>query len=118
MTAVITEQAARGSRRGGFRRIPGTFVIFAAAVVVMLGVWLLLALMYSGIGGGQNIAEARRVIAAVTSTRATTGPLQVQAILATPEYFAVTDRSGEFLQPRTSRKPGDAHGHATGLRCL
>ena len=77
---------------------PKTVTVFAAAVALMVGAWLLLAFLYSGIGGGQNVAEARGVISAVTSTRATSGSLDVQAILATSEYFNVTDRSDEIFK--------------------
>lgn len=97
MTAANSGLGGAGILRSGIRLPSSTLVVFAVAVVLMLGAWLLLALLYSGIGPGRNVAEARRVISAVTSTRATSGKLEVQAILGTPEYFSVTDRGDEFF---------------------
>lgn len=96
-TTATTGSVAVGIGRLGFGRPSSTFVVFAVAVGVMLGVWLLLALLYSGIGGGRNVVEARGVISAVTSTRASSGNFEVQGILATAEYFRVTDRSDELF---------------------
>ena len=86
---------ARVSPRGF--RIRSTLLPFSAALVVMLGAWALLAVLYSGIGGGPNILEARGVISAVTSTSAKAGNLEVQGILATPEYFRVSGRGDELF---------------------
>ena len=95
--ATISTQPGAGIGRFGFRRPSSTSVVFLAAIALMLAAWLLLAFVYSGIGGGQNVVEARRVISAVTSTKASSGTLEVQGVLATPEYFSVTDRSDEFF---------------------
>lgn len=81
-----------------FGRVPPSVVVPIAVVGAMIGVWVLLALLYSGIGSGYSIDDARRVIAAVTSSRAQEGSLEVQGILATPEYFQVTDRGDQFFK--------------------
>lgn len=100
MSSISTARSRSGGAGAGrFRlwRTSGTWLVFVGALALMLGVWLLLALLYSGIGGGRNVVEARRVISSVTSTRATSGAMEVQGILATPEYFEATDRSDEFF---------------------
>lgn len=81
-----------------FRRIPLTVVVPLVVIAAMLGVWVLLALVYSGLGTGRNVDDARRVIAAVTSSRVQSGELEVQGILATPEYFSVADRANEYFK--------------------
>jgi cytochrome c-type biogenesis protein len=78
--------------------MPGATTVFVASLAILLAAWVLLALLYSGIGGGTNVAEARRVISSVTSSRAVSGQLDIQAIVATPEYFRVTDRSDEIVR--------------------
>ena len=97
MASVSTQSSVAGISRFGFRRPSGTSLVFLAAIALMLGAWFLLAFIYSGIGGGQNIVEARSVISAVTSTQASSGTLEVEGVLATPEYFSVTNRSDEFF---------------------
>lgn len=81
-----------------FRRVPPSVLIPLAVVGAMIGVWALLALLYSGIGSGYSVDDARRVIAAVTSSRAISGSLEAQGILATPEYFSVTDRADQYFK--------------------
>lgn len=97
MAAADTSPGRVGLRGVSLRPPPTTIVVFASAVAILLVAWLLLAVLYSGIGGGTDVVDARRVISAVTSTRATSGSLEVQGVLATPEYFSVTDRSDEFF---------------------
>ena len=59
--------------------------------------WVALALIFSGLGGGTSAAQAQRVIASLSSTVATQGKLESRAVLATADYFRVTDRgSGIF----------------------
>jgi cytochrome c-type biogenesis protein len=97
MTTARVKPSAPGLGRIELRLPSSTWVLFASAVAVMMLAWLLLALIYSGIGGGQNIADARRVISSVTSTQVSSGSFDVQGIVATPEYFTVTDRADEFF---------------------
>lgn len=97
-TDVATEGASQGGvRRPVFRRVPPHILVAALTVVAMLGIWFVLALLYSGIGGGKSVSDVRGVMTAVTSTKATSGGLSIQAILATPEYFAVADRGDGFF---------------------
>lgn len=83
-------------------RLPQPFsrsaIVFGVTITGLLGLWAGLAVLYAGIGSGRNVADARGVIAAVTSTQATAGNLDIRAILATDEYFKVTDRSREFFK--------------------
>jgi cytochrome c-type biogenesis protein len=81
---------------GGWRPSMTTLV-FAGATLAMLLTWGLLALIYSGAVGGQNVLEARGVLSAISSTSATRGPLEVRALLATPEYFALDDRGNAYF---------------------
>lgn len=80
------------------RRVPPSVAIPIAVVGAMIGVWFLLALLFSGIGTRYSVDDARRTIAAVTSSRAQSGSLEVQGILATPEYFRVTDRGDQYFK--------------------
>jgi len=98
MTAIDTSVTFGRRSWNRVRRAPLSVLVPLAVIGAMLGVWLLLALLYAGIGGGRSVADAQRVIAAVTSSRATAGDLEVQAILATPEYFEVTDRSDQYFK--------------------
>lgn len=81
-----------------FRRVSPSVAIPLAVVGAMIGVWALLALLYSGLATGYSVGDARRVIAAVTSNRARAGSLDAQGILATPEYFRVTDRGDQYFK--------------------
>lgn len=82
----------------GSRRVSPSVLIPLVVVGVMIGVWLLLALLYSGVATGYSVDDARRVIAAVTSNRARSGSFDAQGILATPEYFRVTDRGDQYFR--------------------
>ena len=94
---AVEGQTPSGLRRLDPRRVPRHLLVAGAVVVVMLAVWAALAVIYSGIGGGRSVADVRSVMETVTSTRATSGAVTVQSILATPEYFAVADRGDGFF---------------------
>jgi cytochrome c-type biogenesis protein len=79
------------------RWLPGHVAVAAIVVVLMLAVWAALAVLYSGIGGGKSVTEVRSVMESVTSTRATSGGLAVQGVLATEAYFEVADRGDQFF---------------------
>ncbi len=98
MAAVNARVSLAGAAWCRFRRVPPSVVIPVGVVGAMLGVWVLLALLYSGLGSGSSVNDARRVIAAVTSNRAQSGSLDVQGILATPDYFRVTDRADQYFK--------------------
>lgn len=99
VTRVIAHKPKFGAGKVSSRglRIRSTLLPFSAALIVMLGAWALLAVLYSGIGGGPNVLEARGVISAVTSTSARAGNLEVKGILATPEYFRASGRGDEIF---------------------
>lgn len=98
MAAVGATASRAGAAWHRLRGVPPSIVIPIAALGALIGVWFLLATLYSGIGWGYSIDEARRVIAAVTSSRAQSGSLEVQGILATPEFFRVTDRGDQYFK--------------------
>lgn len=98
MSAASSTPTAIRAPRNSTPGMPGTRTVFVGALVVLLAAWVGLALLYSGIGGGTNVVEAHRTIASVTSTKAVAGQLDVRAIVATPEYFRVTDRSQEVFR--------------------
>jgi len=98
MTALVAGSSVAGSALRRLRRVPPSVVIPLGVVGAMLGVWVLLALLYSGVDSGYSVTDARRVIAAVTSSRAQSGSLEVQGILATPEYFRVSDRADQYFK--------------------
>ena len=83
-----------------------TVIVFGGAVLVMLGAWMALAVLYSGLGGEGSVLEARRVLEAVSSSTASRGPVEVRAILATPEYFAIDGRGDEYFAIDPDRNIG------------
>ncbi len=97
MTAATASRSLAGAAWRRLRRVPPSVVIPLSVVGAMIGVWVLLALLYSGIATGHSV-DAQRVIAALTSSRVQSGRLEVQGILATPDYFRVTDRADQYFK--------------------
>ncbi len=98
MTAVARGRSHAGAAWRRLRAVPPSVVVPIAVVVAILGVWVLLALPYGGVGSGRNVVDARGTIAALTSSRARSGSLEVQGILATSAYFRVTDRADQYFR--------------------
>lgn len=94
MTAIPGTPAL--ARESAWKR-HGTALVFAGAVAVMLVAWALLAVVYGHVTHGSGPAGARRVVEAVTSNSATVGNQEVRALIATPEYFAVDQRSAAYF---------------------
>lgn len=84
-------------RRPLLGRLSPTALVFIGLVSATLVAWLTLAYIFSGLGGGTSIVETQRVVSALSSSIAEQGELEMRAVLATPEYFAVTDRGDELF---------------------
>lgn len=78
-------------------RLSPAALVFIGLISATLVAWLTLAYIFSGLGGGTSIVETQRVVSALSSSTAEQGDLEVRAVLATPEYFAVTDRGDELF---------------------
>ena len=83
-----------------------TLLVFAGATILMLVAWLLLGLLYSGVGGGTSMLSSRGVLSAVTSSDAARGSLEVRALLATPQYFALENRGDQYFEVAPERNLG------------
>ena len=78
-------------------RLSSTALVFTGLVSTTLIAWLILAYIFSGMGGGTSIVESQRVVSALSSSTAEQGDMEVRAVVATPEYFLVTDRGDELF---------------------
>jgi len=78
-------------------RVPAGAWIFVALVAVTVGAWIALAYLLSGISGRTSAVEAQRVIRSLSSTTAKRGVFELTGVVATPDYFRVTDRGDELF---------------------
>lgn len=98
MTSTSDVGELQIGRRWRFIRRPSpTALVFIGLVTGTLAAWLALAYIFSGIGGGTSIVESQRVVSALSTDTVTQGDLEVRAVLATPDYFLVTDRGDELF---------------------
>ncbi len=71
--------------------------VFAGAIAALLGIWVLLALLYAGIGTRTSVAVTRETVSALTGTSGRSGAIEAGAILATSEYFKATGQTAASL---------------------
>lgn len=74
------------------RRKARVALVFTAAVAAMLGVWLLMAVAYGGIGGRPSVGDFQEVLADVSSTYGQSGEIDTSAVIATPAYVRASGR--------------------------
>lgn len=92
--AGIEELLASGDTRPRAvrRRKARIAMVFATAVVAILGVWLLMAIAYGGIGGRPSVGDFREVLADVSSTSGRSGEIDTSAVIATTAYVRSSGR--------------------------
>lgn len=84
--------SADASPRAARRRKTRIGLVFVAAVAAILGVWLLMALAYGGMGSRPRVGDYREVLADVSSTNGQSGEIDTSAVIATPAYVRASDR--------------------------
>lgn len=92
------------SPRAVRRRKARIGLVFTAAVAAMLGIWLLLAVAYGGIGGSTNVGSFQAVLADVSSTGGQSGAIDTSAVIATPAYVQASGRPAESFGADPTRE--------------
>jgi cytochrome c-type biogenesis protein len=92
------------SPRAVRRRKTRIGLVFTAAVAAILGVWLLMAIAYGGIGGRPSVGDLQAVLAEVSSTNGQSGEIDTSAVIATPAYMRASGRPAESLGADPARE--------------